>query len=154
MLEQNIFLLFLFHIFLGFCLFLHVFECNPYIWLDHFFPPFFWYLLGLTAWVLPAMTRFCLHLRPRPPWSIQAKRDELLSAAHHPVFFMFAFFLDKKKESAHTPKSFTRLKAPLHMFFFLLPLCTCARVSDFHTSTPNPPPTPVLSARRATSKSQ
>ncbi|KAF6716680.1 hypothetical protein FQA47_011557 [Oryzias melastigma] len=78
------------------------------------------------------MTRVCLRSRPRPPRSIQAERDELLSAAHHPVFFMFAFFLDKKKESAHTPKSFTRLKAPLHVFFFS---SLCARVHKCLTST-------------------
>lgn len=108
--------------------------CNATLTFDWiiFFLPFVLLLLGLTAPVLPPMTRVCLRSRPRPPRSIQAERDELLSAAHHPVFFMFAFFLDKKKESAHTPKSFTRLKAPLHVFFFS---SLCARVHKCLTST-------------------
>jgi len=131
------------------------------------------------AGVLLVVTPVNLQKKPRPLCPDPAEPVELLSAAHHPVLFMFSFFLCfcvwTRRECIPHTHTHTHTCRPAYIdtndapssygccdFFYssFWCLCMCAHMcllgvhihTHTHTHTPIYPPAPMLSARRATSK--
>lgn len=111
-------------------------------------------LVWFDSWragVLLVVTCVNLQKKSRPLWPDRAEPVELLSAAHHPVLFMFAFFLClcvwTRKECI--PVWFTHTHTPTHTYvdtneapssysccargiFFLFSVCACVAAVGGH----------------------